>query len=138
MTARALRMVLGLIGEKSLIDALGQTLGLTLQQSLNKPKQDGSESRSYRLTVSLVNPAFFCNSHFNILFDTLKGYTTIPTVKQVRLWLVEEFLKLSYPLITQKNNIVVDEHCISFLLVWCIWPIAHKNREYIKYLAIQD
>jgi hypothetical protein len=130
MTAKSLRLVLGITGAKDLINSIGQELQLSLQQSLNKPKQDGNESRSYRLGVSLTNPTKFHNSNFEKLFDIIKDYGPVPTVKKVRLCLILEYLKLPRPFITQNSQIQIHPDFITYLLVWSIWPIAHKKREY--------
>lgn len=125
ITANSLRIYLCISGQAQLMQLIKPAY-LTLTTSTNKPKQDGSPSITCNIKVSCSGPlannvdfASFlkCLTHFNL---------PVPSVKQLRLQLTQEFFDLQRPLMTQNN--VVHSSCVNLLLAWLIFPIAHKER----------
>lgn len=130
-TAKLLRIEISIVGELYTISEIRQSLGLTLLKDGNK-KQNRTVSTGFRLMANQPNPNM--NSNFTTIYSTItNNIDFLPlTVKSIRLKMVESFSCLNRPFF-YKHSKFVHEECINGLLVWLIWPIAHKNMLYEKH-----
>lgn len=125
ITARSLRIELSIAGDHSVICEISRYFKTGLIKSSNRPKNDGTPSTSYKITVSQSNLNVV--SPFTKLCAALRTHFLPPTIKQIRLNMAKQFNVLKRPFFNTSSQIV-NEQCVNWLLAWLIWPIAHKKR----------
>lgn len=101
---------------------------------------DGSESVCFRIMASFSNKLNF-SPLFYKLYNVI-NYTNLnflpPTIKQIRLSMIERFEAIPRPLFFCTSSKIVHEQCVNWLLVWSIWAIAQKNKLFNLHLNQKD